>query len=107
MHSDFAPAILNLTVTNVSNTSISLSWDLPFPAATPDNYRIFYNFTELEGTDRRTGENSFNISLNDATDTTVTGLLPFTEYQISVATNYGEVLSSNVTTINQTEEGGQ
>ena len=96
---------MDLTVINVTNTSITLTWDLPFPTVTPDMYRIYYNYTELSGTVPRTGVDTINVT-NANNTYTITDLLPYTEYDVSVATVYDDVFSNDVTISAETMEGG-
>ena len=90
----------------VNNSAIELMWDLPFPDVYPDTYTIHYSYLELSGEEPRSGETIFDCYTGSVTTYTLTNLLPYTMYNISVAAIYNNASSENVSVTNQTMEGG-
>lgn len=110
----FAPSIIQLNVTDVFNTSLTLSWELPYDVE-PDMYNITYNYTELSGITPRTGVESLQIPELNVTDNMtdpvtysydLTDLLPYSVYDISVTGIYEHEESKPLTIRAQTTEGG-
>ncbi len=106
LNSGFSPSIFDLSVADTTNTTVALMWDLPFPTVIPDIYTIYYNYTELSGAVPRTGENTINVTDTSSTYYTITDLLPYTMYDVSVVAVYNNVSSNDVTTNAETMEGG-
>ena len=110
----FAPSIIQLNVTDIFNTSLTLLWELPYDIE-PDMYNITYNYTELSGTSPRTGVLNLQIPELNVTDSmtepviysyNLTDLLPYSVYDISVIAIYDHEESKPLTIQAQTAEGG-
>lgn len=112
----FAPPPTNFSIEALSNMSaITLSWDNPFDALTPDQLLLTYYVTKLSGEALANNE-SFqsltlemtNLSLGTGSDSSYTlrDLLFYTQYNISLTAVYSGSNSSAVEGSATTIQGG-
>ena len=109
---EYAPAVLDVMVLDQSNDSVTLAWALPYPASLPNTYNISYMYRELAGSPPRMSANWIEISdaVADSEGNvqyTLSSLLPYTQYYITITTIYDTVESDPSLTVNATTDEGR
>ncbi|XP_018017298.1 phosphatidylinositol phosphatase PTPRQ [Hyalella azteca] len=96
------PEVTDLTCTNATNTSISLSWSRPATYCVITNYSVSYYGEILWG--NRSWENRSVPVNGDEEYVEIDGLTPYTEYTITVVAWTEEGPGSSSKLVNSTQE---